>query len=167
MPDRFDKDGRPLDRDGNSYEPGSKRRGWRANVAWLKGDLRNGFRGGARSFGDGPKSSMDYDDRRSRSSNRDDRQITRGNNRDRDRDREEDEGEGKGGQEMVEKFARDFGDVFEGRKTWKDLLMGFVEEAGSLSALGGGGSRESLGDEKGRGSGSGSGKRRRRDTDRY
>ena len=35
-----------------------------------------------------------------------------------------------GGQEMVERLARDFGDVVDGRKTWRDLLRGFVEEAG-------------------------------------
>lgn len=161
LPDRFDSEGRPLDRHGNAYEPRSKGSGWKANVAWLKGDSRNGFRGGARSFGDGPKSSLDYDDRRNRDR---DRQISRsGKERDRDGERD-DEHEGGGGQEMVEKFARDFGDVFEGRKTWKDLLRGFVEEAGSLSALGGGGSRESLDDDRGSGSGK---RRKRRETDRY
>lgn len=64
---------------------------------------------------------------------------------------------------MVEKWAKDFGDVFEGKKTWKDLLMGFVAEAGAAS-----GSRESLNDhehddrdrDRDR-------RRRRRDTDRY
>lgn len=40
---------------------------------------------------------------------------------------------GEGKQEMVEKLATEFGDVIEGRKTWKDLLRGFMEEAGSLS----------------------------------
>jgi len=53
------------------------------------------------------------------------------------RDRDEDGGlggllGGGGGQtEMVEKLATGFGEVMEGRKTWKDLLRGFVEDAGS------------------------------------
>jgi hypothetical protein len=31
---------------------------------------------------------------------------------------------------MVERFTRDIGDVIEGRKSWKDMLRAFVEEAG-------------------------------------
>jgi hypothetical protein len=46
---------------------------------------------------------------------------------------------GGGGQgEMVEKIMHDFGDVVDGRKTWKDLLVGLME-SGGLGALGGGG----------------------------
>lgn len=30
---------------------------------------------------------------------------------------------------MVEKLVGGFGEVMDGRKTWKDLLKGFVEEA--------------------------------------
>lgn len=46
---------------------------------------------------------------------------------------------GAGGQgEMVEKIMHDFGDVVDGKKSWKDLLSGLVE-GGGLSALGGGG----------------------------
>jgi len=37
---------------------------------------------------------------------------------------------------MVERVVRDFGDVIEGRKTWKDLLMGFVAEAGASGGQG-------------------------------
>lgn len=39
---------------------------------------------------------------------------------------------GRGGSEteMVERVVRDFGDVVEGRKSWKDLLAGFIGEAG-------------------------------------
>ncbi|CZR60758.1 uncharacterized protein PAC_10654 [Phialocephala subalpina] len=167
LPDRFDAEGRPLDRYGNAYEPRSKGSGWRANVAWLKGDSRSGFKGGARSFGsDIPRSSMDYDDRRVK--DRDgDKQVSR-RHRDRDRDdrnERDDEGHEGGGQEMVEKFARDFGDVFEGKKTWRDLLTGFVESAGGLGALTGGGSKESLDSDGGREKGGK--RRRRRETDRY
>ena len=38
---------------------------------------------------------------------------------------------GSGGQqtEMVEKIVREVGDVMEGRKTWKDLLLGVVGDA--------------------------------------
>lgn len=57
---------------------------------------------------------------------------------------------------MVEKLAGDFGDVMEGRKTWKDLLRGFVEEAG------GAGGRSESGSDRERERG-GSGRRRRRD----
>ena len=68
-------------------------------------------------------------------------------------------GEGGSGQkEMVEKLAGDFGDVMEGRKTWKDLLRGFVEEAGG----GGAGGRSESGSDRERDRGS-SGRRRRRD----
>lgn len=82
----------------------------------------------------------------------------------RGKDREEEEGGG-GGPEMVEKWAKDFGDVFEGKKSWIDLLKGFVEEA---SSLGGSGSRESLDDEDGHGGRNREKRRRRRrDTDRY
>jgi len=64
---------------------------------------------------------------------------------------------GRGGQgEMVEKLVHDFGDVVDGRKSWKDLLGGLMEGGGLGGALGGGG-----------GSGSdvreGSSRRRRRD----
>jgi hypothetical protein len=38
---------------------------------------------------------------------------------------------------MVERFARDFGDVIEGRKSWKDMLRSFVEEAGAAASPGG------------------------------
>jgi hypothetical protein len=64
LPDRFDRDGRPLDRNGNPYSNSRSR------------------------------------------------------------------GEGGGGQEMVERITRDFGDVIEGRKSWKDMLRTFVEEVG-------------------------------------
>jgi hypothetical protein len=40
---------------------------------------------------------------------------------------------------MVEKIMHDFGDVVDGKKSWKDLLSGLVE-GGGLGALGGGGS---------------------------
>ena len=36
---------------------------------------------------------------------------------------------------MVERFTKDFGDVIEGRKSWKDMLKTFAEVAS-----GGGGS---------------------------
>lgn len=53
-------------------------------------------------------------------------------------------GEGGSGQkEMVEKLAGDFGDVMEGRKTWKDLLRGFVEEAAGAGGSSSGSERES------------------------
>lgn len=155
LPDRFDADGRPLDRYGNAYQPrqssGSGSR-WRGSVGWLHGDSKRGLRGGARTFGSGGElSRMDYDDRR----------ISRN-----ERDRDEHE-KGGGGQEMVEKWAKDFGDVFEGKKTWKDLLMGFVAEAGSLG--GASGSRESLDDRDldDRDRDRDRRRRRRRDTDRY
>lgn len=61
---------------------------------------------------------------------------------------------------MVERLSRDFGDLIEGRKTWKDMLMGFVEEAG----------RGGIGGSEGSGGGSRSPERRRhrrsRDIDR-
>jgi len=68
-------------------------------------------------------------------------------------------GEGGSGQkEMVEKLAGDFGDVMEGRKTWKDLLRGFVEEAGGAGGTSSGSDRERERESE-RGS---SGRRRRR-----
>lgn len=45
---------------------------------------------------------------------------------------------GGGEQEMVEKLVTGFGEVVEGRKSWKDLLRG-VLDGGSTSDLGGGG----------------------------
>jgi hypothetical protein len=33
-------------------------------------------------------------------------------------------------QEMVERIVHDFGDVIEGRQSWRSLLRGFFEEAG-------------------------------------
>jgi hypothetical protein len=71
-----------------------------------------------------------------------------------DRDRDGG-GSGSGGHEMemVERVVRDVGDVVEGRKSWKDLLAGFVEQAAS-------GSRGAI--ENGSGSGSASPERRRR-----
>jgi hypothetical protein len=36
--------------------------------------------------------------------------------------------------EMVERVVRDVGDVVEGRKSWKDLLAGFVEQAGGAAS---------------------------------
>jgi hypothetical protein len=47
--------------------------------------------------------------------------------------------------EMVERVVRDFGDVVDGRKSWRDLLGGLVGDVG------------------GGGSGSRDGRRRRRD----
>jgi hypothetical protein len=32
--------------------------------------------------------------------------------------------------EMVERIVHGFGDVVDGRKSWRDLLRGFVDEAG-------------------------------------
>ena len=54
---------------------------------------------------------------------------------------------GAGQGDIVEKIMHDFGDVVDGRKSWKDLLGGLME-GGGLGALGGGG---------GGGSGAGSG----------
>lgn len=51
---------------------------------------------------------------------------------------------------MVERIARDFTDVVDGRKSWKDLLNSFVEHTGAAEAFGSG-------------SGGGREKRRRRD----
>lgn len=118
----------------------------------MHGNSRDGFRGGARTFGSGGRSRSEYDDRQVR---------RRGRDRD---DEDEEEGGGGGSHEMVEKWAKDFGDVIEGKKSWKDLLRGFVEEAGGLG--GAGGSRESLDDGDGGDRGGGR-RRRRRDTDRY
>lgn len=97
LPDRFDQDGRPLDRFGNRFA-GSSSSG---------GGLRDliGDRGG------GGRQS-----------------------------------------EMVEKIVRDVGDVVEGKKTWKDLLIGVVSAAQ--------GSEESF--ERGGGSEDEGGRRRRR-----
>jgi len=45
-------------------------------------------------------------------------------------------GNGSGGSqtEMVEKLAHDFGDVMDGKKSWKDMLRGFIEEAGGVGS---------------------------------
>lgn len=56
-------------------------------------------------------------------------------------------GEGGGQTEMVERLVADFGDVVEGRKSWKDMLKDVVLSAQS-AGIGGGGS-----DEERRGSG--------------
>ena len=49
-------------------------------------------------------------------------------------------GAGGGGQgEMVEKLVHDFGDVVDGRKSWKDLLGGLMDGGGLGAALGGSG----------------------------
>jgi hypothetical protein len=40
------------------------------------------------------------------------------------------EEKGDGGGELVEKIARGVQDVVEGKKNWKDVLRGFMEEAG-------------------------------------
>lgn len=96
LPDRFDRDGRPLDRFGNAY---------RNPRASARDRARGGGGGGGLSGLLG--------------------------------------GEGGSGQkEMVEKLAGDFGDVMEGRKTWKDLLRGFVEEAGGAGGSSSGSERE-------------------------
>ncbi|PBP19994.1 hypothetical protein BUE80_DR009189 [Diplocarpon rosae] len=71
LPDRFDRDGRPLDKYGNSYRSKPKD----GSLAGLVGNLGQG-----------------------------------------------------GQQEMVEKLVGGFGEVMEGRKSWKDLLRGVVEE---------------------------------------
>lgn len=48
---------------------------------------------------------------------------------------------GSGGQkEMVERVVRDFGDVVDGRKSWKDLLGTLIGDVGGASGGGGGGS---------------------------
>lgn len=47
-------------------------------------------------------------------------------------------GGGSGQQEMIERVVSDFGDVVDGKKTWKDLLRGFMEEQGSNSGSDGG-----------------------------
>jgi hypothetical protein len=60
-----------------------------------------------------------------------------------------------GGQgEMVEKIMHDFGDVVDGRKSWKDMLGGLMQGGGLGAALGGGGSSSDVRD---------SGRRRRQD----
>lgn len=40
---------------------------------------------------------------------------------------------------MIEKIMHDFGDVVDGRKSWKDLLGGLMEGGGLGAALGGSG----------------------------
>lgn len=40
---------------------------------------------------------------------------------------------------MVEKLVHDFGDVVDGRKSWKDLLGGLMDGGGLGAALGGSG----------------------------
>lgn len=49
-----------------------------------------------------------------------------------------------GHQEMVERIAKDFTEVIDGRKSWKDLLRGLVEQTGAAEAFssGSGGERE-------------------------
>jgi len=55
-----------------------------------------------------------------------------------DRDgRQIDRGKGGGEQEMVERLVHGFGDVIDGRQSWKALLKGFWDESGGL----GGGDR--------------------------
>jgi hypothetical protein len=95
LPDRFDKDGRPLDRYGNVWQSGGSGSGWRTSSFRSK-DGR--VKGGMASY---------------RS----------------DRDRDRDRNGGTSSSEMVERVVRDVGDVVEGRKSWKDLLAGFVEQA--------------------------------------
>lgn len=46
---------------------------------------------------------------------------------------------------MVEKIMHDFGDVVDGRKSWKDLIGGLVQ-GGALGGLGGGGSSSDVRD---------------------
>lgn len=41
---------------------------------------------------------------------------------------------------MVERVVRDFGDVVDGRKSWKDLLGTLIGDVGGASGGGGGGS---------------------------
>lgn len=45
---------------------------------------------------------------------------------------------------MVERIAKDFTEVIDGRKSWKDLLRGLVEQTGAAEAFssGSGGERE-------------------------
>jgi hypothetical protein len=100
LPDRFDKDGRPLDRYGNVWQSGRSGSGWRTS-SFRSRDGR--VRGGMASY---------------RS----------------DRDRDRDGGGGARSSEMVERVVRDVGDVVEGRKSWKDLLAGFVEQAGGAAS---------------------------------
>jgi hypothetical protein len=90
LPDRFDEEGRPLDREGNEFSR-------------TRGSVRGG-----------------------------------------------------GQQEMVEKLTRDFGDVVSGKKTWKDMLRGVVEDLGSATGSMGGSSESAERD------GSSSERRRRR-----
>ncbi|CZS92093.1 uncharacterized protein RCO7_00703 [Rhynchosporium graminicola] len=109
LPDRFDRDGRPLDRYGN---------GWRRSE-------RTGDAGGGPGLGGlGGLAGL----------------LGGGKG-----------GEGVGQTEMVEKLATGFGEVVEGKKSWKDLLRGFVAEGGDL---GRGASSEDVG--------RGGGKRERR-----
>jgi hypothetical protein len=39
-------------------------------------------------------------------------------------------------QEMVERVVRDFGDVVDGRKTWRDLIGGLVADVGDSGGSG-------------------------------
>ena len=39
---------------------------------------------------------------------------------------------------MVERIAKDFTDVVDGRKSWKDLIRGLVEHTGAGEILGSG-----------------------------
>lgn len=66
---------------------------------------------------------------------RDGRPLTRGAGRDMNSG---------GHQEMVERIAKDFTEVIDGRKSWKDLLRGLVEQTGAAEAFssGSGGERE-------------------------
>lgn len=43
---------------------------------------------------------------------------------------------------MVEKIVHDFGDVVDGKKSWKDLLGGLMEGGGLGAALSGGSSSD-------------------------
>jgi len=85
LPDRFDEDGRPLDRHGNRFRTRDGERGL------------GGGGGLSALLGEG------------------------GGDR------------GAGQQEMIERVVSDFGDVVDGRKSWKDLLRGLMEEQGSNS----------------------------------
>jgi len=101
LPDRFDEDGRPLDRYGNSFSRSRSR-----------------SKGGG-GVGGGDKQT-----------------------------------------EMVERLASDFGDVMQGRKTWKDLLAELLSDhTGALTGSDGGGGSKDSGSPSRR-------ERRRRDRDR-
>jgi hypothetical protein len=130
LPDRFDKDGRPLDRYGNVWKSGGS--GWRTSSFRSRDGRVRGGVAGYRSDRD-----MDRDGGGSGSGSGG-------------------LGGGIGSSEMVERVVRDVGDVVEGRKSWKDLLAGFVQQAGGAAS----GSRESI--ENGSGSASPERRRRRR-----